>query len=57
MQCEEGEELEGPLVEQDGEDRVVLLTGQLEGVEEEEGREASGQDEVSEGVEGLEEVV
>jgi len=57
MQCEEGEELEGSLVEQDGEDRVVLLTGQLEGVEEEEGREASGQDEVSEGVEGLEEVV
>ena len=55
MECEEGEELEGLLVEQEGEDGVVV--GELKGVEEEEGREAGGEDEVPEGVEGLEEVV
>jgi hypothetical protein len=57
MQCEEGEELEGSLVEQEGEDGVVLVVSELEGVEEEEGGEAGGEDEVSDGVEGLEEVV
>lgn len=57
MECEEGEELEGLLVEKEGEDGVVVAVGELEGVEEEEGREAGGEDEVSEGVEGLEEVV
>lgn len=57
MECEEGEELEGLLVEQEGEDGGVVAVGELKGVEEEEGREAGGEDEVPEGVEGLEEVV
>jgi hypothetical protein len=36
---------------------VVVVVGELEGVEEEEGGEAGGEDEVSERVEGLKGVV